>query len=151
MRAALDPSVIVAALDGEDPDHPTCRRLLLSAKFSVYAHAFSEIFATLTGGRLAIRVPATQAASLLRKWVAPRMAVTTLDEDDLLTAFDESSSRGVCGGAIYDYLHLVAARKARASTLYTLNLSHFQSFHRSGDPKIVHPVNVESNQRKKVS
>ncbi len=139
MRAALDSSVIVAALDGEDPDHAACRSLLLSAKFSIHAHALSETFSTLTGGRLAIRVPASQAASLLRKWVAPRLAVTTLDEDDLLSAFDESSSRGVSGGAIYDYLHLVAARKARASTLYTLNISHFQFFHRSGDPKVSTP------------
>lgn len=114
MRAALDTSVIVAALDGEDPDHAACRSLLLSAKFSIHAHAFLETFATLTGGMLAVRVPATEAASLLRKWVAPRLAVTTLETDDLLSAFDESSARGVRGSAIYDYLHLVAARKARA-------------------------------------
>ena len=139
MRAALDSSVIVAAIDGEDPDHPACRRLLLSAKFSIQAHALSETFATLTGGRLAIRVPATDAASLLRRWVAPRLAVTTLAPDDLLLAFDESSARGVRGGALYDYLHLVAARKARAPVLYTLNVSDFRSFHRPGDPEIVHP------------
>lgn len=139
MRDALDSSIIVAALDGEDPDHAACRRLLLSAKFSIRAHAFAETFATLTGGRLAIRVPATEAATLLRKWVAPRLVVTPLDEDDLFRAFDESSSRGVRGGAIYDYLHLAAARKARAPVLYTLNISDFRSFHRPGDPQIVHP------------
>jgi hypothetical protein len=42
-------------------------------------------------------------------------------------------------GAIYDYLHLVAARKAGAARLYTLNVSDFRSFHRPGDPEIVHP------------
>jgi predicted nucleic acid-binding protein len=139
VRAALDSSVIVAALDGDDPDHADCRKLLLSAKFSIHAHALSETFATLTGGRLAIRVPAVEAASLLRKWVAPRLAVTALEADDVLGAFDESSERGVRGGAIHDYLHLVAARKARAPMLYTLNISDFQAFHRQGDPKIVHP------------
>ena len=139
MRAALDSSVIVAAIDGEDPDHASCRSLLLSAKFSVHAHALSETFSTLTGGRLAIRVSTTEAASMLRRWIAPRMSVTTLAERDLLKAFDESSARGVRGGAIYDYLHLVAARKARAARLYTLNISDFQSFHRAGDPAILHP------------
>jgi predicted nucleic acid-binding protein len=139
VRAALDSSVIVAALDGDDPDHAACRKLLLSAKFSIHAHALSETFATLTGGRLAIRVPANEAASLLRRWVAPRLVVTDLEVDDVLGAFDESSARGVRGGAIYDYLHLVAARKARAPMLYTLNLPDFQAFHRQGDPKIVHP------------
>ena len=139
MRAALVSSVIVASLDGDDPDHAACRRLLLSAKFSIHAHAFAETFATLTGGRLAIRVPATEAALLLRKWIAPRLAITPLEPDDVLGAFDESSERGVRGGAIYDYLHLVAARKARGPMLYTLNVSDFEAFHRPGDPKIVHP------------
>ena len=51
----------------------------------------------------------------------------------------ESQSRGVRGGAIHDYLHLVAARKVGAQRFYTLNVSDFQSFHRQGDPEIVHP------------
>lgn len=139
MKAALDSSVIVAALDGEDPDHAACRRLLLSAKFSIHAHALVETFSTLTGGRLAIRVPATDAATMLRRWIAPRMTVTNFSERDLLKAFDESSARGVRGGAIYDYLHLVAARKARAPRLYTLNVPDFRAFHRAGDPEIASP------------
>jgi predicted nucleic acid-binding protein len=139
VKAALDSSVIVAALDGEDPDHGACRSLLLSAKFSIHAHALVETFSTLTGGRLAIRLLATDAAALLRRWIAPRMTVTSLSERDLLRAFDESSARGVRGGAIYDYLHLVAARKARASRIYTLNVPDFQAFHRAGDPEISHP------------
>ena len=139
MKAALDTSVIVAALDGEDPDHAACRRLLLSAKFTVHAHALAETFATLTGGRLAIRVPAREAASILRQWVAPRLSVIPLEADEFLQACEESSARGVRGGAIYDYLHLAVARKARAPRLYTLNVSDFRSFHRSGDPEIAHP------------
>ncbi len=139
MRNALDSSIIVAALDAEDPDHVPCRRLLLAARHSVHLHAVAETFSTLTGGRLAVRLPATQAAALLRQWVAPRLVVTPMDTDALLAAFDECSARGVRGGAIYDYLHLVAARIARAPVLYTLNTSDFRSFHRRGDPEIVHP------------
>ena len=44
--------------------------------------AFAESFAILTGGRLSVRVPAAEAASLLRKWVAPRLAVTVLEQND---------------------------------------------------------------------
>lgn len=139
MRAALDASVIVAAIDAADPNHDACRSLILSAKFSARSHALSETFSTLTGGRLAVRVPVGEAASLLRRWVAPRLSVTVLETDDLLRAYEESSACGVRGGAIYDYLHLVAARKARAPKLYTLNVSDFRSFHRPGDPEIVHP------------
>jgi hypothetical protein len=51
----------------------------------------------------------------------------------------ETEARGVRGGAVFDYLHLAAARKAKAARFYTLNVSHFRSFHRPGDPEIVHP------------
>ena len=139
MKAALDTSVIVAAVDGGDPDHTACRNLLLSGKFSIHAHALSEVFSTLTGGRLAIRVSATDAAAMLRQWIAPRLTVAPLGERDLLRAYDEASARGIRGGAIYDYLHLVAARRAHSVRLYTLNVADFRSFRRPGDPDIVHP------------
>jgi predicted nucleic acid-binding protein len=139
VTAALDSSVIVAAIDGDDPDHVACRKLLLSAKFSIHAHALVETFSILTGGKLAVRVATTEAATMLRQWIVPRMKVTNLSERDLLKAFNESSIRGVRGGAIYDFLHLIAARKARATRLYTLNVSDFRAFHRTGDPEISSP------------
>ena len=139
MKLALDTSVIIAALDGGDPDHVACRKLLLSAQFSIHAHALSETFATLTGGRLAFRLSAATASAILRQQVAPRLSITMLAEADLLKAYEESTRRGIRGGAIYDYLHLVAARKAGASRLYTLNTTDFLAIHRSGDPVISHP------------
>ncbi len=57
MKSALDSSVIIAALCAGDPDHAACRKLLLSGRHSVLAHAFAETFSTLTGGRLGFRVP----------------------------------------------------------------------------------------------
>lgn len=139
MKLAVDTSVLVAALDGSDPDHDACRKLLLSGKLYAFSHTLSETFCTLTGGRLAIRIPAADAAKILRQQVTPRLHLLRLSESDLLDAFDESQRRGVRGGAIYDYLHLVAARKSGAARLYTLNLDDFKSFHRPGDPEIVSP------------
>ncbi len=136
---ALDASVIVAALDGQDPDHAASRQLLLSARFSIHPHALSETFSTLTGGRLAIRIPAADAASILRENVAPRLAIIELSAGDLLGTYDDSTRRGIRGGAIYDYLHLASARKAGAPKLYSLNTSDFLAFHRPGDPEIAHP------------
>jgi hypothetical protein len=57
----------------------------------------------------------------------------------MLQAMRAAESRGARGGALFDFLHLVAARQARATRLYTLNISNFLSFHRNGDPEIVHP------------
>ncbi len=139
MKCALDSSVIVSALCAGDPDHDACRKVLLAHRPTVLAHAFAETFSTLTGGRLGYRVPASDAAKLLRQQIAPKLSNIPLDESDLLTAFEEAELRGVRGGAIYDYLHLVAARKAGAKRFYTLNLSDFLSFHRPGDPEILSP------------
>jgi predicted nucleic acid-binding protein len=139
VKCALDSSVIVSALCAGDPDHDACRKVLLAHRPTVLAHAFAETFSTLTGGRLGYRVPASDAAKLLRQQIAPKLSNIPLDESDLLTAFEEAELRGVRGGAIYDYLHLVAARKAGAKRFYTLNLSDFLSFHRPGDPEILSP------------
>ena len=139
MKAVLDTSVIVAALDDSDPEHADCRKILLRGKPGAFSHALSETFSTLTGGRLGYRLSPADTASLLRDSVAPTLTVISLTESDLLDAYAESEMRGIRGGAIYDYLHLIAARKAGATQMVTLNTTDFQAFHRSGDPVIVHP------------
>ncbi|MFA6271124.1 MAG: PIN domain-containing protein [Candidatus Paceibacterota bacterium] len=139
MKLALDSSVVIAALDASDPDHSACRRLMLSARLFLYGHALSESFSTLTGGSLGLRLSAATTASILRDNVVPRVAVVHLTEGELLDAYEDSTRRGIRGGAIYDYLHLVAARKAGAAKLYTLNLGDFRAFHRPGDPEIACP------------
>jgi predicted nucleic acid-binding protein len=131
--------VLVSSLDGGDFHHAACRKLLLSNTASVLSHALTETFSTLTGGRLAIRVSAADAAMLIRTQLAPRLSITVLRSEDVLDALDDSTRRGIRGGAIYDYLHLLAARKAGAKRIYTLNVTDFSQFHRPGDPEIVHP------------
>jgi predicted nucleic acid-binding protein len=139
MKSAVDSSVIISALCAEDPDHVASRNVLLGGPHSVLTHAFAETFSILTGGRLRTRLPASEAAKLLRQQILPRFRSISLDENDLVVAFEEAEARGVRGGAIYDYLHLVAARKAGAKRFYTLNLSDFRSFHRPEDPEILSP------------
>lgn len=51
----------------------------------------------------------------------------------------DCESRGVRGSAIYDWLHLAAARKAGAEVLLTLELRDFRSLARAGDPRIEMP------------
>lgn len=139
MKSALDSSIIVSALCSGDPDHEACRKVLLACRNSIFNHALTETFSTLTGGRMGFRVPTSDAANLLRQHVLPKLRSATLDADDLLAAFDEAEARGVRGGAIYDYLHLFAARKSGAKRFFTLNLSDFLSFHRPGDPEVLAP------------
>ena len=139
MKSAIDSTVIISALCHSDPSHQDCRKRLLSTSHAVFAHAFTETFSTLTGGRLGFRIPAADAASLLRQQISPKLKSISLDKENLLSAYEEAEARGVRGGAIYDFLHLVAARQAGAKIFYTLNLSDFQAFHRPGDPEIQFP------------
>ena len=92
-----------------------------------------------TGLVTEVRPSAAEVAKALRHSIRPRATILHLPEDQMLDAFDEAESRGVRGGAIFDYLHLVTARHHKAERFYTLNLGHFLSFSREGDPTIVHP------------
>jgi predicted nucleic acid-binding protein len=135
----VDASVLVAALVEAEPHHRASAALLDRAGLSVYAHGLTETFSTLTGGRSGYRLPANQVAELIADGLLPCLDVISLSVKEMLAAMQQSRARGVRRTAIFDYLHLVAARKAKAGRFYTLNVSDFRSFHRPGDPEIVHP------------
>lgn len=139
MSALLDSSVLVAALTPDEERHAESLDLLMQGGNFVHYHAFLETFSTLTGGRLGVRADANFVARLLRETVLPRVEVLRLEMAELMEAIESARQHGVRGGAIYDYMHLVAARKANADTLYTLNLGDFVHLRREGDPEIRRP------------
>lgn len=141
MRIYLDSTVLVAAVTDIEPFHEGCASLLLGgAALCMLPHAVSETFATLTGGRLSLRLSPAMATRLIEVNLLPRISFVPWNGADHVAALKEAERRGVRGGAIYDYLHLAAARKAKASKLVTLNLRHYQAFHRSGDPEVLQPM-----------
>ncbi len=89
-------------------------------------HTFAEIFSTLTGGRLGFRCPSRDASKINRE-LASDLKTVELDRDETLTALAAAQKHGVRGGQTHDFLHAVAAEKAGAGALYTLNRSDFQS------------------------
>jgi predicted nucleic acid-binding protein len=135
----LDTSVLVAAVVATESHHAACGRLLDQGVVGFYVHGLAEFFSTLTGGRKAFRLSPQQAVELLETDYLPFLQITTLTAAETLRGMRECSSRGVQGGAIFDYLHLVAARKGKAERLFTLNLSNFRAFYRDGDPEICSP------------
>jgi predicted nucleic acid-binding protein len=139
MSDLADTSVLVSSLVPDDPDHEACDRLVAGGTLSIYLQAIAETFSTLTGGRDSIRVDPATAAQLLEQSILPFVAPVALSSREMLEAVKGAHARGVRGGAIYDFLHLTAASKARAERLYTLNVRHFRSFQRPGDPEIVRP------------
>jgi len=139
MTICIDTSVLVAAMVASEANHVPCRTLVAQGGVGLYSHGLAEAFGTLTGGKKAFRLPAALAAELLEDHFVPRLVITTLAPKQMLRAMREAEARGVRGGAVFDYLHLVAARHAKVERLFTLNLSNFRSFQRPGDPEVAHP------------
>ena len=86
-----------------------------------------------------MRVPPAVAAELMDVSLTPRLRLVELVAADITGAIRQSEAAGVRGGAIFDFLHLAAARRSSAAALYTLNVRHFVALARKGDPKIEQP------------
>lgn len=139
MSALLDTSVVVASLDADEPHHAACDRLLAAGGHRLYAHALAETFAILTGGRHARRLRPALAAQLMRDSVLPFVQLVHLTGRQTMHVIEDCERRGARGGAIYDLLHLAAARKAGVEALLTLDARDFEALARPGDPPIGEP------------
>ena len=136
MSLLLDTSVIVASLDSDEPHHIACDRLLARGGHKAYAHALAETFSILSGGRHSRRLRPSLVAKLIEDSVLPYVELVHLTGNETMKAIADSERRGVRGGAIYDLLHLMAARKAGVDTLMTLDVRDFESLSKTGDPAI---------------
>jgi predicted nucleic acid-binding protein len=139
MSALLDSSVLVAALASDELKHAECLALLLKGGNCIYSHALLETFSTLTGGKLGVRVTADFAVRMLTETVLPRVTVIELSFAEIIAALAIAQSRGVRGGCVYDYMHLVAAKKANVSVIHTLNMDDFLHIRRGDAPEIQLP------------
>lgn len=87
-------------------------------------HTLAEMFSTLSGGSLPIRVSANEAAQSV-KLAAEHLQFVHLSENEIIDALNKAQSRGVRGGRVHDYLHALAAKKAGAATLLTMDQNDF--------------------------
>jgi hypothetical protein len=78
------------------------------------------------GGSARIVMSAKDAASWLRKF-AGKIQIAELNLSDMLTGFDNASEKGVMGGRVYDYGHLMAAERISSDSLLTRNPDDFNS------------------------
>lgn len=138
-KVSVDSSIVVAALlDGED-HHEACAQTLLRSPLFAWSHLLGESYSSLTGGWLGSRLPAAQTGRILAEAIAPRLDFVELAGSEIAGALAEAHRAGARGGAVYDYLHLVAARKVGVDIFYTLNVKHFRALARAGDPHILLP------------
>lgn len=139
MSRYLDTSVLVSSLLPDDSDFPACDALLAEGGHWTTTHALNETFATLTGGRLGVRIDAATAAEMIKESILPCVRFVEVGVEDVIAAQQNARQQGVRGGAIYDYMHLIAPRKAGVEKLYTLNIRDFINLRRDDDPLIERP------------
>jgi predicted nucleic acid-binding protein len=119
MKAYWDSSAVIQACNS-----PALRARLLQERGLTRTHTLAEVFSTLTGGNLDFRVDADEAARMAAN-LAADLDFQDLTAAEVLTALKESRKKGVRGGRIHDYLHAVAAQKAGAKKLLTLDKNDF--------------------------
>ena len=145
MRDYFDTSVLVAAIVKEEPNHRAsmeawCR----SSKRALLLHGVLEAFASLTGGKKPhLRLDPDEATKILRGNIAEfQVEVISFPVPETMDLLGNLRAVGVRGGAVYDYLHLCAARKAGADRIFTLSKRHFTAIAPDLTTKIFHPTEI---------
>ena len=128
MKSFFDTSVLVAVFWEDHPHHQTSLDLFYDARKKEAAcavHTLAEVYAVMT--RLPVRTVLTpEQVMLFIQEIRERLTVITLGEDDYYSTLQQTAERNLTGGRIYDALLLRCAIKAKAETLYTWNLKHFE-------------------------
>lgn len=125
MTAYWDSSALILALTEQ-----SVRERLANEGGITRMHSLSEIFSTLTGGRLGVRIDADEA-TLMIKGLMKKLRVVDLEPRAVIEALEKAKQRGVRGGRVHDYLHAVTAVQNSCDRIYTLNFSDFKNLFES--------------------
>jgi predicted nucleic acid-binding protein len=128
VKALFDTSVLVPTFLGDHEHHEASLDVFLrfeKRQACCAAHSLAEVYATLTRMPGKYRVSCEQAMLFLAE-IRQRLTLVALDEEEYYATIEQASALGVMGGTVYDALLARCALKARAETLYTWNVKHFQ-------------------------
>jgi predicted nucleic acid-binding protein len=128
LRTYFDSSVLVAAFVEEEERHERAADALLKPGGFTSTHALAEVYGTLTSGRMPVQLTPAEAIELIEENVLARLETLELSLSDYRSALKSAEVVGARGGAIYDVLHLQAARRGEAKRILTVNVRHFQAF-----------------------
>jgi len=120
MRAYWDASALVETTVDAD-----LRRRLVAEGGLTRTHTLTEIFSTLTG-KAHIRMDANAAAATVEA-LTGHLEFVDLTARGLLEGLKKAQALGVRGSRVHDYVHALAAKKARANLLLTLDRNDFES------------------------
>lgn len=119
MKIYWDSSALMLALVDDALRNQLDRKTAVSRP-----HSLAEVFSALTGKQGPQRVSADDAARQLEE-LAGNLIFVDLSAAEILDAVRTAQKRGVRGGRVHDYLHVVAARKAGATRLFTSDKNDF--------------------------
>ena len=119
MKNYWDSSALIEAT----VDLPLRKRLEDEGGFT-RPHALAETFSVLTSGKFSIRTDAEAAAQIVEELVAD-LKFVDLTALEIITALKKAKRLGVRGGRVHDFLHAVAAEKAGADKIITLDQNGF--------------------------
>ncbi len=91
------------------------------------AHSLAEMYAALTRLPGKHRLSGDQVMLLLQN-IRERLTIVSLGADEYYAVLEEMAAEGVAGGTVYDGLLARCALKAKAETIYSWNIKHFQQF-----------------------
>jgi predicted nucleic acid-binding protein len=119
MKAYWDSSALIkAALD------LTLRKRLSRERAFTRRHALAEIFSSLSG-KPHFRLTIDDAAAMLATLEVDLDTTEEFTNAELLEAARSAKKLGVKGGRFYDLLHALAAKKAGATEVLTVNKNDF--------------------------
>ncbi len=119
--------MLVATFYGDHEHHESSFGLFLKQGRSTgctAAHCLAEFYSVVTGKPGKGRASPDEALLFLRD-VRERLTLVTLDENEYFKVLDEAASAGIIGGSAYDAIAAHCALKAKAQTIYTWNIKHF--------------------------
>ena len=131
MKAFLDTTVLVASVVQQHPHHARAMsviRRLLQGKDEghIAAHGLAESYAVLTTLPVTPRIGPETAQKLIEENFLTRFAVVALTAREYSRLVSELAERGILGGATYDAIQILCAKKAGAERVYTFNVEHFR-------------------------
>ena len=127
MKSFLDTSVLVATFYGEHEHHEPSFSLFSQQRKSTActaAHCLAEIYAVVTGMPGKNRASPDEALLFLRD-VRDRLTMVTLDDIEYFKVLEDAAAIAISGGTTYDAIIAQCALKAKAQTIYTWNVKHF--------------------------
>jgi predicted nucleic acid-binding protein len=128
LKSFFDTSVLIPTFFEDHVHHAASLEVFLGAgkkEGCCGAHSLAEVYATATRLPGAHRLSGEQVLLFLEN-IRERLTIVTLTAEEYYKALKEAAAAGIVGGTVYDALLAQCALKARAETIYTWNIRHYQ-------------------------